>query len=109
MLDLFFAAELFLSYLAHLSVFKSAGPDGIHLQLLSSLIRAIAGLLASLFSESFETGAISTDWMAATFVHVLKKRSKHGLVGLMFTARNFVDRLLLRYFRTSSVSAQHSK
>ena len=56
---------------------KSPGPDGLHPLLLKECAASIAEPLAIIFSKSYESGLLPTDWKMAQVIPIFKKDSKN--------------------------------
>ena len=55
---------------------KAAGPDGVHGKILKNCAKSLALPLSLLFTKSFKTGLIPSEWKSANVVPVFKKGEK---------------------------------
>ena len=80
-LDTFnFSIEEVQEKLQHLNIYKSTGPDMLHIQILRALEDKLARPLTHIFNNSVETGIIPEDWKSAnvTAIHKKGSRQEHG-------------------------------
>ena len=59
-----------------LSADKSAGPDGFHPALLKNCAESMAKPISMIFSKSFESGDLPSEWKTAHIVPIYKTGSK---------------------------------
>ena len=63
-------------YLTHLNIYKSPGPDGFHPRVLFEIRHEIVEPLQILYTISFCTGKLPSDWRSANITAVYKKGNK---------------------------------
>ncbi|KFQ26928.1 RNA-directed DNA polymerase from mobile element jockey, partial [Mesitornis unicolor] len=62
--------------LKNLKVYKSLGPDNIHLWVLRELAYEVAKLLTMIFERSWQSGEIPDDWKKGNVMAIFKKGKK---------------------------------
>ena len=64
----------------HLNIYKSTGPDILHLRILRALEDKLARPLTHIFNNSVETGIMHGDWKSAnvTAIHNKGSREENG-------------------------------
>jgi len=71
-----FDTDNILDKLTHLNIYKSPGPDGFHPRVLFEIRHEIVEPLQILYTASFCTGKLPSDWRSANITAVYKKGNK---------------------------------
>ena len=72
-----FSTEEVQEKLQHLNIYKSTGPDMLHIRILRALENKLARPLTHIFNNSVETGIIPEHWKSANVTAIHKKGSRH--------------------------------
>ena len=77
--NFYFDTDNILDKLTHLNIYKSPGPGGFHPRVLFEIRHEIVEPLQILYTASFCTGKLPSDWRSANITAVYKKGNKKNL------------------------------